>query len=170
MKETITTFINGLVQYDYILFGAVFALFFLILILALVLRKRSFISGFLALLSFVILFVGTPVGYIKMHEYLFANSVKLLSQKQLSFTPAIVIIAELRNESKKDFSSCKITASVLKVSKKSIKTFLYQFKPLKKMSIVQEDIQMGETRSFKMIIEPFHYAKDYNITLKADCI
>jgi len=37
------------------------------------------------------------------------------------------------------------------------------------MSIVEDNIAKGDTRAFKLIVEPFSYKKDYNITLKASC-
>ena len=169
IKEKITAFIDELVIYDYILFGSVFILFLLFIILAIVLRKKVAISIFLILLSFSILTLGPTLGYIKMHEYLFKNSCELISQKRLSFTPAIVVKGKVTNESKVDFKSCKITASVFKSSKNIIKKHIYPLKPLKKMSIWQENILKGETQEFKIIIEPFTYKKDYNISIKASC-
>jgi hypothetical protein len=169
MKEKITAFINNLILYDYILFGSVFALFILILILALVLRKKTTISAILALCSFAILFIGPTVGYVKMHEFLFPTSIKLVSQKKLTYTPAIVVSGELTNISKRNFKRCKISALALRQSKNKIKTYIYRFKPLKKMSILEENIAKGETRVFKIIIEPFTSNHDYNISIKADC-
>ena len=169
IKEKITAFINELVTYDYILFGSVFALFLLFIILAIVLRKKVGLSIFLIIFSFVILALGPTLGYIKMHEYLYKNSCELVSQKRLSFTPAIVVNGTITNESRLDFKSCKITVSVYKSSKNIIKKYLYPLKPLKNMSIVQENILKGETQEFKIIVEPFTYSKDYNISIKASC-
>ena len=169
MKEKITAFMNGLITYDYILFASVFGLFLLLLILAIVLRKKLGLSIFLFLLSFIILFVGSTIGYKEMHKYLFKNTLTLTSQKKLTFTPAIVIKGSLKNDSNFDFDRCKITASVHKVSKNSLKNYIYGFKTLKKMSIVEDNIAKGDTRAFKLIVEPFSYKKDYNITLKASC-
>jgi len=160
---------DELIKYDYILFGSVFALFLLFIILAIVLRKKVALSIFLILLSFSILALGPTLGYIKMHEYLFKNSTKLISQKKLSFTPAIVVKGSITNESKFNFTSCKITASAYKSSTNIIKKYIYPLKPLKKMSILHEDILKGETKEFKIIIEPFTYKKDYNISIKASC-
>jgi hypothetical protein len=169
MKEKITAFINNLILYDYILFGSVFALFILILILALVLRNKTAISAFLALLSFAILLLGPTLGYIKMHEFLFPTTLKLLSQKKLTYNPAIIVSGEVTNISKRNFKRCKLTAAVIRQGKNKIKNYIWQFKPLKKMSIVQESIAKGETRVFKIIIEPFTSTHDYNISIKADC-
>jgi len=169
IKEKITAFINELVIYDYILFGSVFALFLLFIILAIVLRKKVSLSIFLILLSFFILILGPTLGYLKMHEYLFKNSTQLISQKRLSFTPAVVLKGSVTNESKVNFASCKITASAYKVSQNVIKKYIYPLKPFKKMSILEDNILKGEIREFKIIIEPFSYSKDYNISIKASC-
>jgi hypothetical protein len=37
------------------------------------------------------------------------------------------------------------------------------------MSIIEEYIAVSETREFKIIVEPFTYSRDYNISLGADC-
>ena len=169
MKAKITAFLNDLITYDYILFGGVFVLFILFIVLGIVLRKKIALAIFLILLSFTILVVGSTVGYVKMHDFLFKNSVELTSQKKLSFTQAVVVKAKLTNESKYDFTECKVTASAHKISKNRLKNFIYSFKSFKKMSILEQDIAVGETRDIKIIVEPFTYSKDYNISLGAKC-
>lgn len=169
MKSKITAFIDGLITYDYILFGAVFGLFILFIILGILLRKKTFFAIISILISFVILFLGPTLGYIKMHEYLFKNITELTSQKKLNFTNAIVVKGSVKNDSKFHFKSCTISASALKVSKNELKTYIYSFKPLAKMSILEEDIKVGETRDFKLFIEPFTYSKDYNISIGSKC-
>jgi len=169
MKAKITAFLDSLIMYDYILFGASFGLFLLFIILAIVLRKKAFLAILFGLLSFVILILGPTLGFVKMHEHLFKNSTKLTSQKRLEFTNAIVLKGSLTNESEFDFSSCIITANVHKVSKNKLKNYIYKFKTLKKMSILEENIMKKQTISFKIIVEPFTYSKDYNITIGAKC-
>ncbi|MEA2091021.1 MAG: DUF2393 domain-containing protein [Campylobacterota bacterium] len=169
MKSKITAFLDGLITYDYILFGSIFGLFILLIILGILLRRKIVLAIFLILLSFMILFIGPIIGYIKMHEFLFKNSVELISQKKLSFTKAVVVKGKITNESKYSFKECKITARAHKVSKKKLKNYLYSFKSFKKMSILEHDIVVGETREFKIIVEPFTYSKDYNISLGAKC-
>lgn len=169
IKEAMIAFIHGLITYDYILFGAILALFLLFLILTIVLRKRVGLALFMFLLSIVILFVGPIVGYKEMHKYLFKNTLTLTSQKKLIFTPAIVVKGSLKNESNFDFKQCKITAIVHKASKNALKNYLYRFKKLTKMSIFEDSIAKGDTRVFKLIVEPFHYKREYNISLKASC-
>jgi hypothetical protein len=169
MKEKITAFINDLISYDYILFGASFVLFILFIILAIIVRKKVGLSLFLVLLSFAMLFVAPSVGYVKMHAYLFKNSTTLTLQQELVFTQAVVVKGTLTNESNFNFKSCRITANAYKVSGNPVKDFIFPYNPFQKMQIVEEDIKKGEVRNFKIIIEPFTYSSDYNISIGANC-
>lgn len=169
MKYKITAFIDGLIPYDYLLFGASFLLFLLFIILGIVLRRKMGFALFMILLAFSILTIGPTYGYIEMHAMIFKNSTKLIAQKRLQYTKAVVIKGTLTNESSRNFSSCKITASAYKVTSNKYKNYLTKLKPFKKQSILQENVEMNETREFKIIMEPFTYTRDYNISLGADC-
>ncbi|WP_297442814.1 DUF2393 domain-containing protein [Sulfurimonas sp.] len=169
MKEKITAFIHNLLIYDYILFASAFALFILFIILAVLLRRKLGLALFFLLFGFATLVLGPTIGYIEMHKYLFKNSTQVLSQKKLNFVEAIVVKGKITNESKFNFKKCKVTASVFKTSTNKLKNYVYKLKPLKKMSIFEYDIPKGETKEFKIIVEPFSYARDYNLSLKASC-
>ncbi|MDF1877205.1 DUF2393 domain-containing protein [Sulfurimonas sp. SAG-AH-194-L11] len=169
MSSKITLFIDGLIKWDYLLFGSVFVLFLLFIILAIVLRKKLVLALLFLILGFSTIIFGPTLGYIKLHETLFKNSCKLLSQKRLQFMEAVVVKGSLTNESNKNFRECKITVSAYGVSSNKLKNYLKRFKPFKKMSIVGKDIAKSETRKFKIILEPFRYSKDYNISIGADC-
>ena len=169
MRIDAKEFISNLIAYDYILFSSVFVLFILFIILGIVLRKKPLLAVLCILIAFTTFIVGPTYGYIKMHEILFKNSTSVTSQKELTFTNAIVLKGTLTNESERDFQSCEITASAYKVSSNALKNYLYKLKPFKNMSIVEEDIEMSQTIAFKIIIEPFTYERDYNISIGADC-
>jgi len=169
MNAKIVTFIDGFISYDYILFGAIFVLFLLLISLSILLRKKIVLSIILILFAFMLLTFGSIFGYVEMHKYLFKNKIELISQKKLNFTKAVVVKGTILNESKFDFKSCKITAKAYKISKNSIKNFFFSFNSFQKMSILEHDIFIGEARGFKIIVEPFTYLKDYNILIKAKC-
>ena len=169
MQVKLQKFIDGLITYDYILFGASFVLFLLLIVLALLLRKRLILALLLVFLAFSTLILGPTLGYIQMHKYLFKNSVKLLSQKRLHFVQAIILKGTITNESKFDFKACKIRAEVYKVTPSKWKNYVFKLKPLQKMTILEQDIPKGMTREFKINIEPFNYQHDYNISLGASC-
>jgi len=169
MKEKISAFIHNLILYDYILFGSALALFILFILLAIILRNKLGLALFFVLFGFAVLLLTPTVGYLQMHKYLFKNSIKLTSQKQLNFVNAIVVKGTLSNESRFNFKRCKVTATIYKSTSNKLKNYIYQLKPLKKNSIILEDILKGTTREFKMFVEPFQYSKDYNLSLGASC-
>lgn len=169
MESKITTFLQELILYDYVLFGGGFILFILFITLGLILRKKMLIAIFFILLGFGTLIATPTYLYKMMHEYLFKNTTTLTQQKRLEYTDAIVLKGHIINESKLNFNACTITAAVHKKSKNKYRNYVLQFKPIKKMSILETNILRGETRYFKMIVEPFNYSKDYNITLGAFC-
>lgn len=169
MTGTISKFINELIIYDYILFGTIFLLFILFVALGILFRSRGAVAILLIVFAFAQLIVGSTYGYVKMHEYLFKNETAIASQKKLNFTQAIVLYGDIKNRSDRDFSSCQITAAVYKNTGNKIKDYILRLKPLNKMSIIEKGIAKDEKREFKMIIEPFTYGGDYNITLGAKC-
>ena len=67
IKSLIESFVASLHLYDYILFGISGALFVLILLLAIILRKKIGLSLLLVLLAFIIIVAGPIVGYNYIH-------------------------------------------------------------------------------------------------------
>ena len=169
MKEKILAFIHSLILYDYILFGSLFFLFILFLIIAILKHKNIVASLLWIVMAFLMISVAPIIGYKVLHYYLFKNSIELVNQKKLHFLDAIVVKAKLTNESKFDFKECKVIARVHKGSSNSLKNFIYQFRTIKQTSTIEKDITSGKTRDIKLLIEPFSYQKKYQITLKAKC-
>jgi len=169
MKSKITAFIDTLSLYDYALFGGVFVVFILVIILALIARKRILSSIFLILLAFAILFLGPTLGRKMMYDYLYKNTVTITSEKQLQFCDAIVVKGTLKNESKKDFKVCKIEVLVHKVSTSTLRNYVNNFKHIDGVVFYEEDISKGQEIKFKAIIEPFKYKKKYSLSIGANC-
>lgn len=167
--EKINEIIKELIVYDYILFGSLLLIFLIFIIIGIVFRHKIFLAIFLIIFAFITLILGSTFGYVEMHNYLFKNETALISQKKLSFTQAIVVYGTIKNVSQRDFKSCKISASVYRISGNEIKDYIKKFKPIAKMSIVEEDIAVGQEREIKIIISPFVYSGDYNVSLGADC-
>ncbi len=169
MKEKILEFIHGLNNYDYILFGALFVIFLLLLIMAMLLRKKAFFASIFLILSLGTLFVGPFVGYIQLHNYLYKNSAKITEIKALEFTPTLIVKGALTNESQRDFSTCKIQVNIFKVAHNQILDAIFPLNPFQKVWIAETEIKKGETRDLKIIVEPFTYKQDYNLSLSVDC-
>ncbi|WP_310439362.1 DUF2393 family protein [Sulfuricurvum sp.] len=170
MKAKIIDFINHLIVYDYLLFGGIFILFLLLLILAIALKNKMILAIFLVLLAFGVLTAGSVGGYIFLHHYLFKNKVTLYELKALEFTEALLLKGEIKNTSKRSFKECTLYAGVHKVTHNRYLDRIYPSFPFKKSSLrLRENIAPGESVPFKLFVEPFRYTKDYNITIKGEC-
>ncbi len=169
MKNKIDAILDALIVQDYILFGSVFVLFICLLILAILLKDRRKTSRFLATFAFLLLIFGPTLGYIEMHKYLFKNYVELVSEQKLVFTNAIVVKGKVTNNSKVNFSSCRITATAYQKTAKEYKNYILRLKPIQKSSIILQDVPKDQTKEFKMFIEPFYYSKDYSVELASSC-
>ncbi len=170
MKQKLIAFIDTLILYDYILFGAVGVLFILFLILAILLRHKTALSVLSVLIAFLILILGPTLGYIKMHQFLYKNEVNITKVQKLEFTDALLIEGTLKNNSKMDFLTCNIKVAAYKVTGNKIKDILYPFKPFKKASLKLDTmIKPKQSKKFKLFLEPFHYSKEYNLSTGANC-
>ena len=171
MKEKLLAFIDSLILYDYILFGVAFALFILLLVLAVILRERIVLALLSILFAFSILLFAPTLGYVKLHEYLFKTELHVSKRKQLEFTDALLIEGALTNRSKFTFKRCVITAAAYKISGNRILDMLAPYVPFKKgKRILDTMIKPKQTVKFKLFIEPFRYKKDYNVTVKSECL
>jgi len=171
LKLTIQNFVASLHDYDYILFAISGALFFLILLLAIILRKKTGLSLFLVLISFIIIIAGPTVGYNYIHSTLFKTEITDLTIKRLEFSEAVVIKGTLTNLGKQPFTKCTISSKAYKGATSFLEELVYPLKPFLKTSILkQEDMNVSESVDFKMILEPFTYSKEYNISIKANCL
>ena len=171
LKNFINSFISTLHTYDYIIFSISLALFILLLVLAILLKEKTKTSLFLVLSSFVILIAGPIGGYKYIHTTLFKNEISNLVVKKLEFSQALVIKGELTNLGKQNFKKCKIKVKAFKGSNNFFEEFVYALKPFQKMTIIKEEtLDINQSIEFKMILEPFTYSKEYNISVKAACL
>ncbi|MBN2896256.1 MAG: DUF2393 domain-containing protein [Campylobacterales bacterium] len=170
MKAEIIAFIDALILYDYLLFGATAALFILFLLLAILLRHRIGAALSMVLFAFLILILAPTLGYRYMHQWLFHKELALTHHRALEFTDALMIKGTLTNTSRFPFTSCHVHAGTYKLSGYPIIDSLFKLNPFRKKSIVLSGpIEQNATVGFTLFFEAFHYEKDYNITLGADC-
>lgn len=158
-------------MYDYILFGASGALFLIFLFLAIILRNKLGLSLLLVLLAFVVLIAGPIFGYKYVHDSIYKTQIHELSIKKLEFSKAIVIKGSLTNLGQTSFKKCKISSSAYKGPTNFLEEIVFPFKPFIKRSIVKEEnIDINQSIEFKLLLEPFTYSKEYNISVKVECI
>ena len=169
MNAKLNAFIEQLILYDYLLFGAAVLLFVLFLILAILLHRRRGLAALLVVMAFTLLLTLPTVGHMQMHAYLFKNTTIIESHKALEFTKALIVNGKLTNESDRDFSQCAVTAGVYKIAHNPLLDMLYPLNPFKKETIIKEGILSGQTVPFKIIVDPFSYSRDYNLSIGANC-
>ena len=171
LKTIFQSFIETLHLYDYVFFSASAALFLLLLTLAIILRNRVGFSLFLVLLSFIILITGPIVGYQYVHSSIYKTEIHDLNIKKLEFSQAIVIKGTLTNLGMQAFKKCTVSSSAYRGADNFLEALVYPLKPFMKRSIVKEEnIDINKSSDFKLILEPFTYSKEYNISVKVDCI
>ena len=169
MKARLATFIDHLTLYDYLLFGGSVALFILLLILALLLRRNRFAALLCTLIAVAVIFTAPTYGYVKLNDFIYKHELKVDEMKALEFSDALLVRGTLTNRSKRDFSYCEITAGTYKVSGNPVLDLLYPLNPFRQGSMRVESIPKGGEAGFKLFVEPFHYSKEYNLSIGATC-
>jgi hypothetical protein len=104
-----------------------------------------------------------------MHDMIYKHTVSITSEKKLIFTKAVVVYGTIKNESTRNFKSCKIKVRIFKQGEDKFKNFINRFKPYKQRLIEEDSILKEETRIFKIIVEPFIYEKNYDVSIGAVC-
>jgi len=171
LKEVFQDFAQTLHMYDYVLFGVSGALFLVLLFLAILLRNKVGLSLLIVLISFIILIAGPIVGYNLIHGSLYKTKISDLSIKKLEFTQAVIIKGTITNLGKENFKKCKISSSAYRGAHNVLEEWVYPLKPFIKRSIIKEEqIDINSSIDFKILLEPFTYSKEYNISLKVNCI
>ncbi len=171
IKATLHDFIASLHLYDYIIFGVSGALFVLILLLAILLRRKAVLSLILVLLAFIILIALPISGYNYIHDQLYRTELSNLNIKRLEFSEAIVIKGTITNRGKQNFTTCKISSHAYKSASGFLEELVYPLKPFQKVSIVkQEELGIDHSLDFRLVMEPFTYTDDYNISMKVNCL
>lgn len=171
LKANLQTFVSTLHTYDFIMFGAVGALFLLILLLAVLIRQRTVTSLFLILFALILIVIGPIAGYKYVHATVYKTEILDLQVKKLEFTEALVIKGSLKNSGKQSYSRCRISAHAYKGASNLFEEFVYPLKPFAKVSILkEEDLNITQSLDFKLVIEPFTYSDEYNISMEANCL
>ncbi len=171
IKSLMESFVASLHLYDYILFGVSGALFILILLLAIILRNKTGLSLLLVLLAFVIVITGPLFGYQYIHTTVYKTEISELQIKKLEFSQALVIKGNLRNIGSQSFHTCTISAKAFKGPTNILEEYVNPLKPFQKVSILKKTpIEINDSIDFKMMLEPFTYSNEYNISVKVDCL
>ncbi|WP_456381725.1 DUF2393 family protein [Hydrogenimonas sp.] len=159
---------HSLTKYDYMAIGWILFLAFLLIVLALLIRKRI-LAYFLLFLGLFLLFAGPPAIKFVMDGYLRAVKLEIEKIKPLRYSRALIVEGTLQNRGKIDYSSCDLVLSVYRPD-----TFMKRaaafFKP-SKVKIVHygRSLERKESKPFRIIVDHFNNRSDFNVTVQARC-
>ena len=169
-RHIITTFLKTLSFYDYIGFFLSLFIFILFIVLALMLRKHTKRSLFLLFLGFTTLFAGPVMIHKVIKNTLFLSEVTLSEMKQLHYSDTLLIKGKIDYKGKKEANHCEIKANIYKQGANVVKDFVYKLKAYRSgKQKIDKLFSQGDSENFKIVIEPFRYQGDYNMTLESGC-
>lgn len=169
-KHILNEFFITLGTYDYIGFFTAFFIFILFIVLALILRRRIKRSLFFASLGFIFLFVGPVLAYKVIKNSIFSNDITVSEVKKLYYSDTLLIKGEMSYTGIKKAGHCEVKAYVYKKSDSLVKNLIYELKSYKHgVHKIDKTFTKGDVSAFKIVIEPFTYEGDYNITINAGC-
>ncbi|MDP3302153.1 MAG: DUF2393 family protein [Sulfuricurvum sp.] len=170
MNKHVIDFLHTLNLYDYLLFGGIIFFFLFLLILSILLRHKQTLALILVILSIVTLLITPVGGYIALHALIYKHSIKLTTVKDLEFTEALLVKGDINNSSNETFKECTLYVGVSKISPIKPLNKLYPYLPFRRQTIViKGPIAPKESKTFKLLIQPFHYAKRHSVTVLGQC-
>jgi len=170
-KSYIVTYINHFGVYDYVAFAWLILLFFVAILLAIFIAKKSpAFSVLMVILSLAILFAGPFIIKIYLDKYIRPTQNTTLLIKKLKFSDALVVTGEVKNISKNSYSICTVNVDVIKNSASDIQNIINQLKPLRKQTIfVKEPLEVNATKEIRLIFDNYTYVKDVNVSISSEC-
>ena len=171
LKLSILNYFNHFGLYDYLAYIWLILTFFILLILSIILLKKSVkLSIIMILLSFILLFIGPPVLKYFLDITTRPVEISKISFKKLHYTNTLIISTIIKNISKNPYKQCSITAKVYKQEKTKIKTFISKLKPIAYRTILsKQELKPGESMNNRIIFSNFAYNNDINVSINAGC-
>ena len=167
LREKVEAIVNTFHQYDYIAFSLIIALFFMLIILAIVLREKKGLAMLIVLISLVTIIVMPVVSYFKIHDTLYGTDYELTVVKRLNFTDVMLIRGEIEATGSEPLQSCDITTYVTRQPESFLSDYqyLYLLKPLHKRTqklYFEDNLTKGEKFPFRVRVAPYTYSKEIN--------
>ncbi|WP_024954939.1 DUF2393 family protein [Sulfurospirillum arcachonense] len=171
IKNAILIYVNNFSMYDYVGFAWLILIFFVTILLAVVMAKKSPVfSIFIFIISLILLFAGPFILKNYLDDYLRGSTNKTLLVKKLHFSNALIVNGEVTNISQKNFYICNVTISLLNQSDNYIKNIFNQLKPLRKQTIsIDEPIEVNSTKEFRVVFDQYTQIDDINVTINSVC-
>ena len=170
-KTSFLYYIDNFSVYDYVAFAWLIVIFFLTVLLAILIAKKSPIFSIVTLfLALTFLFAAPFIIKHYLDKFVRPSLSEIVSIKKLNFSDTLIVDALVSNISKNSFSKCKISVSVVKKSDSKMESFLNQLKPLRKRTIfISEPIDINTSRDIRVVFDGYPYNKEINATVSSEC-
>lgn len=170
-KNALITYINHFSVYDYAAYAWLILLFFVTILLCVFIAKKSpLFSILIFIISLGLLFVGPFIIKKYLDEYIRPTQNKTLSIKKLTFSDALIVVGEIKNISKKDYSICNIQLNVHKTSNSYFKDLINRLKPLRKKTIsLHETLEVNATKELRVVFDNYTSTNDVNVSIDSTC-
>lgn len=169
--NSLLAYINHFEIADYMAFIWFLILSFLFLILGILLLRRYTLTGlFIVFVVLVIICIGPFVIKYYLNSSIRKSEANITDTKQLAFSDTFILQGNVKNLSKKIFSTCRVYIGFYKHSKSSLKQFANDLKPYKKrIHIMKKPLDINKSVDFRIVFENFRLPKDINITAISEC-
>ena len=172
LKLSFLTYLKNLGLYDYLAFGWLVLLFLLMIVLAIVIAKRSSALSLLMIVIALFGFVLMPfVIQTKLNQTQRTTETHITLVKKLMFSESLIVEGDVTNLSQKTFQKCLIQTTIIPQTElEGFRAWLLTLKPITNQSImVYETLAPNDSKHVQVVFEDFRYSKDVNATLKAEC-
>jgi len=171
LKNALITYINHFSVYDYVAYAWLILLFFVTILLCVFIAKKSpLFSILIFIISLGLLLVCPFIIKNYLDDYIRPTQNKTVSIKKLTFSDALIVVGEIKNISKKDYSICNVELNVYKTDSSYFKGLLNKLKPLRKKTIsLHETLEVNATKELRVVFDNYTYTNDVNVSINSTC-
>lgn len=171
IKASILYYANHFSMYDYAAFAWLILIFFVSILLAIIVAKKSPIfSVIIIIFSLSILFIGPFMVKHYLNKLLRPSQNITLEVKKLQFSDSLIVNGNIKNISKNNYSTCKVNILVVKSSKSDVQKFINKLKPLREKTIfIDNVVEVNATKEFRVVFDNYTYSNDINISINSEC-
>ncbi len=170
LKQRILDYTHNLTNYDYIAYGWLFAILICFLLLAIVLiGKKPKTSVFFMMIMLFVMIAGPFAIKYGLDQTIRKAVIVDENITELPFSKNLVVLGEVENRGKIDFNKCRVFLKVLKEDENRYKQLLYTLKPIRKKSVIINNVLKGQKVAYKIVLDRFSPKIKYLVKQSVEC-
>jgi hypothetical protein len=157
---------HSLTKYDYMAIGWILFLGFLLIVLALFLKKRA-LSYSLLFIGLFLLFFGAPVIKYAMDRYMRPAEIAVTKVKPLRYSHSLIVEGSVHNIGKIDYSACDLILSIYR-PRTALKELAALLRPMRvQIDHLSTPLERDASKPFRIIVDHFNNGIDFNVSVQA---